>query len=100
MEARIKELKTRLTQIARIYSQLHETLLAEHNAMAAVDVKLLSEITQTKESCLSAIMDHENEREALLQNMALSLGQKSTDLTMSRIIDLTTDEALRVRRFL
>jgi flagellar biosynthesis/type III secretory pathway chaperone len=97
----LNELVSRLQKLLSLHRQLLESLRAEREALLAVDVKRIHEITLEKQGVLQQILAAEQGRAAVSRNVAtlLNLPADSTSLgqivLQSQSVSLKTSDQLR-----
>lgn len=92
MSIESQKLLQTLTRIARLYSVLEESLVAEGLAMEHVDVAALGEATQAKEALLSEIWSSEQVRVEQASAMAEGLGVHDPNPTLAQMLSLLPSE--------
>ncbi len=85
MNIESQKLLQTLTRMARLYSVLEESLVAEGLAMEHVDVLALGEVTQAKEALLSEIWAAEQARVEQATALAETLGIHDPNPTLSQM---------------
>jgi flagellar biosynthesis/type III secretory pathway chaperone len=87
MDQRVNELMALLEEETGLYQQMASVLMAEKDAVIGVSADELDRMRRKKETLIEMLSRRETARQALVDQLAGSLGRKAGDMTLATLAE-------------